>query len=115
MPGGRSPQETRAWLSRRRLARGRDLPARLNFGSDLGFVFPTRRIKLPYSQELGHFEGPIAVIDNDDQVEIVVASEPYNGTYTGLTVIGDKNKSWRPGRKIWNQHAYSITNTVRLA
>ena len=35
MPDGRSPQETRAWLSRRQLARGRDLPARLNFGLDL--------------------------------------------------------------------------------
>ena len=35
MADGRSPQETRAWLSGRRLARGRDLPARLNFGSDL--------------------------------------------------------------------------------
>jgi hypothetical protein len=32
------------------------------------FVFPTRRIKVPYSQELGRFEGPIAVIDNDDLV-----------------------------------------------
>ncbi len=52
----------------------------------------------------------IADVDNDGQVEIVVVSEPYNGTYTGITVIGDKNKSWRPGRQIWNQHAYSITH-----
>jgi hypothetical protein len=52
----------------------------------------------------------IADVDRDGQVEIVVVSEPYNGTYTGITVLGDKNNSWRPGRQIWNQHAYSITH-----
>jgi hypothetical protein len=36
------------------------------------FVFPARRIKVPYSQELGRFEGPIAVIDNDGDVEIIM-------------------------------------------
>ena len=25
-------------------------------------------------------------------------------------MFGDSDQSWRPGRKIWNQHAYSITN-----
>ena len=52
----------------------------------------------------------VADVDNDGQVEIVVVHEPYNGTVTGLTVIGDMNKSWRPGRQLWNQHAYSITH-----
>ena len=52
----------------------------------------------------------IADVDNDDQVEIVFVSEPYNGSYTGMTVIGDADQSWRPGRRIWNQHAYHITN-----
>ncbi|MCB9759847.1 MAG: hypothetical protein H6739_08440, partial [Alphaproteobacteria bacterium] len=28
----------------------------------------------------------------------------------GITVLGDADGTWRPGRKIWNQHAYSITN-----
>jgi len=65
---------------------------------------------VPYSQELGRFEGPIAVIDNDGQVEIVVAHNNLLGTVHGLTVVGDMAQSWRPGRKIWNQHAYSITN-----
>ncbi len=56
-------------------------------------------------------EYPVIVdVDNDDQVEIAFVSEPYNGTYRGLTVIGDADESWRPGRKIWNQHAYHITN-----
>ena len=52
----------------------------------------------------------IADLDGDDQVEIAFVSAPTNGTYQGLTVLGDMNKSWRPGRKIWNQHAYHITN-----
>ncbi len=49
----------------------------------------------------------IADIDNDDTAEIVV---PNTGSQTGITVIGDADSSWRAGRKIWNQHAYSITN-----
>jgi len=31
-----------------------------------------------------------------------------------VTVYGDKDKSWRPARKIWNQHAYSIHQHPRL-
>ncbi len=53
----------------------------------------------------------IADVDGDDQVEIAFVSAPNdNGNYQGLTVLGDKDLSWRPGRKIWNQHAYHITN-----
>ena len=52
----------------------------------------------------------IADVDGDDQVEIAFVSEPYNGNYSGITVIGDADNSWTPGRKIWNQHAYHITN-----
>ena len=29
---------------------------------------------------------------------------------TGVTVYGDADETWPPGRKIWNQHAYYITN-----
>lgn len=66
---------------------------------------------------LGHgsgtlFEYPLVVdVDNDGQSEIVVINNNYAyGTKTGVTVYGDKDKSWRPARKIWNQHAYYITN-----
>ncbi len=57
-------------------------------------------------------EYPLVVdVDNDGQVEIVVV---HNNDYfpgdIGITVLGDIDESWRPGRKIWNQHAYSITN-----
>ena len=54
----------------------------------------------------------IADVDGDGQAEIVVANTPnFSGeSYYGLTVYGDADSSWRAGRKIWNQHAYHITN-----
>ncbi len=56
-------------------------------------------------------EYPIVVdVDNDGQVEIIVVHNNLIQTNYGISVIGDQDKSWRPGRKIWNQHAYSITN-----
>jgi len=83
-----------------------------------------RRIKVPYSQELGRFEGPIAVIDNDGQADIVVISNAYgkadpklscveNGIngQSGVRVFGAAGGKWVRTRRVWNQHAYSITNT----
>jgi hypothetical protein len=52
----------------------------------------------------------VADIDGDGQVEIVVPNTAYLSSYYGLTVYGDADESWQPGRRIWNQHAYSITN-----
>lgn len=52
----------------------------------------------------------VADVDGDDHVEIVVPNTVYQGSFTGITVFGDADDSWRPGRRIWNQHAYSITN-----
>jgi hypothetical protein len=49
----------------------------------------------------------IADVDGDDQAEIVVC---HNGYKSSISIYGDKNKSWAPARKVWNQHAYSITN-----
>lgn len=49
----------------------------------------------------------IADVDADDHAEIVVAN---TGSKLGIYVFGDAGDSWMPGRKIWNQHAYSITN-----
>ena len=54
------------------------------------------------------FETPIvADVDGDGEVEIVMLHG--SGAY-GLTVYGDLDHSWPPGRQVWNQHAYSITN-----
>lgn len=52
----------------------------------------------------------IADVDGDDHVEIVVPHEFQNGGRTGISVFGDADDTWQPGRKIWNQHAYFITN-----
>ncbi|MBK9648289.1 MAG: VCBS repeat-containing protein [Deltaproteobacteria bacterium] len=51
----------------------------------------------------------IADVDNDGHAEIVVANTNYTG-HTGFYVFGDADSSWQQGRKIWNQHAYHITN-----
>lgn len=54
------------------------------------------------------FEYPvIADVDSDGNAEIVACA---NGTISGIYVIGDANDTWVNTRKIWNQHAYSITN-----
>jgi len=52
----------------------------------------------------------IADVDNDGHAEIIYTSSSYSGPETGVTVIGDSNDSWVPGRPIWNQHAYFMTN-----
>jgi len=75
-------------------------------------------VKLLYS---AHDSGTIieypivADVDNDGQVEIVVTHNNLLGTVHGLTVVGDMAQSWRPGRKIWNQYAYNITNVIECA
>ncbi len=49
----------------------------------------------------------IADVDNDDQVEIVLGHCSWNRSFS---VYGDADETWPPGRKIWNQHGYQITN-----
>lgn len=54
------------------------------------------------------FETPaVADVDNDGEVEIILA---HGQGQFGLTVYGDADHSWPPGRPIWNQHAYMISN-----
>ena len=53
----------------------------------------------------------VADVDNDDHVEIVLGHCSWNKS---LTVYGDADDSWPPGRKIWNQHGYSISNVEDL-
>jgi hypothetical protein len=54
----------------------------------------------------------VADVDSDGQVEIVLGHCQGNAEIGAVTVYGDKNHTWPPGRKIWNQHAYSITNVT---
>ncbi|TNE90749.1 MAG: hypothetical protein EP330_07420 [Deltaproteobacteria bacterium] len=49
----------------------------------------------------------IADVDADGQAEIIVAHANFT---RALSVYGDANASWGPARRIWNQHAYSISN-----
>ncbi|MEQ1507473.1 MAG: VCBS repeat-containing protein, partial [Myxococcota bacterium] len=56
------------------------------------------------------FETPIvADVDNDGEVEIAML---HGSGPSGLSVFGDLAHSWPPGRQVWNQHAYSITNVA---
>ncbi len=56
----------------------------------------------------------IADVDGDGHADIAVANTAYSGIEDsyGVYVVSDANNSWRPGRKIWNQHAYHITNVL---
>ncbi len=77
------------------------------------FAGPDGAVKLsdPHHSNATWLEYPaIADVDGDNQAEIIVANTAYMMSYSGFTVFGDASSSWRPGRKIWNQHAYSITN-----
>jgi hypothetical protein len=53
----------------------------------------------------------VADVDNDDQVEIILGHCNWN---RALTVYGDADETWPPGRKVWNQHGYQITNVTDL-
>ncbi len=63
----------------------------------------------------------IADVDNDGNAEIVVAANDFGRTdpedlaagivpTRGVAVFGDSQDNWVPTRRIWNQHAYHITN-----
>lgn len=71
-------------------------------------------VKLDSNQHASYtiLETPVvADVDNDDQVEIVLGHCSWNKSFS---VYGDADGSWPPGRKIWNQHGYSITNVGGL-
>jgi hypothetical protein len=55
----------------------------------------------------------VADVDNDQSADIVVVSNSTGGvgTYTNtVDVWQDAQKRWIPTRRIWNQHAYHVTN-----
>jgi hypothetical protein len=58
------------------------------------------------------YENPVIVdVDGDDNAEIVVAAN--NARFpgpTGIRVFRDRKDGWVNTRRIWNQHAYSVTN-----
>ncbi|GEN10346.1 hypothetical protein MFU01_53830 [Myxococcus fulvus] len=58
------------------------------------------------------YENPLIVdVDADDNAEIVVASNNYGFPGpNGIRVFRDRRDGWVNTRRIWNQHAYSVTN-----
>ena len=58
----------------------------------------------------------VADVDSDGHADIVVASNRYSslscgGTKTtGVRIFGDTSGKWVRTRRIWNQHAYHVTN-----
>ena len=43
------------------------------------------------------------------------AEHPNGAKKTGIRVLKDKLDRWASSRSIWNQHAYNITKSDRLA
>jgi hypothetical protein len=58
----------------------------------------------------------IADVDSDGHADIVVASNSYSGfncsgtKTTGIRVYGDVEGKWVRTRRVWNEHAYHVTN-----
>src|SRR5262249_8645632 len=54
----------------------------------------------------------VADIDNDGSAEIVFVSNYTSSDVFGptVTVLRDAEDRWIPARRIWNQHAYHVTN-----
>jgi hypothetical protein len=69
------------------------------------------RFETNHSSSTTHENPVIADVDNDFAAELVVATNDtaYPG-YHGIRVYHSKKEGWAHTRRIWNQHAYSITN-----
>ena len=59
----------------------------------------------------------VADVDNDGHADIIVGSNSYSGftcedgsKTTGIRVFGDLEGNWVRTRRVWNQHAYHVTN-----
>jgi hypothetical protein len=74
------------------------------------FEGSTGMVELTSPRESGTLiEFPVvADVDNDGSAEIIYVSN--GGNAPAVTVLGDADSRWIPSRRIWNQHAYHITN-----
>lgn len=77
--------------------------------------------KTPNSSATIHEFPVVADVDGDNNTEVVIAGNDLNHTSTtcpygaagarhGVFVYGDKGDNWVRTRRIWNQHAYHLTN-----
>jgi hypothetical protein len=68
-------------------------------------------------------ENPVvADVDNDGNAEIVFSSNndapgacSAGATNNGIEVWGDASDTWVSARRVWNQHAYAVTNVTESA
>lgn len=56
----------------------------------------------------------VADVDNDGNAEMVFVENAAGGSTQGIRVWGDMTNSWVATRRIWNQHAYHVTNVGEL-
>ncbi|MEO1267970.1 MAG: VCBS repeat-containing protein [Myxococcota bacterium] len=52
----------------------------------------------------------VADVDNDGNSEIIIPENSSRDGTPGLEVFEDTSDNWVRTRRIWNQHAYSVTN-----
>lgn len=58
-------------------------------------------------------EMPIVVdVDNDGKSEVVIPEPNIDPAFGGIEIWEDADNNWVRTRRIWNQHAYSVTNVT---
>ncbi len=56
-------------------------------------------------------EMPLVVdVDNDNKSEIIVPEPNNDPNFGGIDIWEDADNNWVRTRRVWNQHAYSVTN-----
>jgi hypothetical protein len=69
------------------------------------------RFQTRHSSGTTHENPVIADVDGDFAADLVVATNDLAyAPYHGIRVYHDTQEGWAPTRRIWNQHAYSVTN-----
>ena len=85
-----------------------ELKFRIYRGSDGMVLFDTPNTSCTAT------ENPVVVdVDNDGHADIVVAFNEicgFGNAGSGIKVFSDLNNTWVRTRRIWNEHAYHVTN-----
>ncbi|WP_224363071.1 FG-GAP-like repeat-containing protein [Hyalangium versicolor] len=69
------------------------------------------RYQTKHSSGTTHENPVIADVDGDFAADLVVATNDLaSPAYHGIRVYHDTQEGWAHTRRIWNQHAYSVTN-----
>ncbi|GEL69076.1 FG-GAP-like repeat-containing protein [Myxococcus virescens] len=70
------------------------------------------RFEAPHSSCTAYENPVVADVDGDGNAEIIVAQNTAcgYGDFQGIRVYRDRKDGWVNTRRIWNQHAYSVTN-----